>query len=101
MAKLCSWRATRIDLIGDEPVDHLVKLSGSEKDWLERPPTPPRPSLRPRCPPDLWDEEPSACGATVGRAREESPPPRKKGFFLSDHFGLLAEFVECTESSSL
>lgn len=97
MAKIRGWRATQIDLIGDKPVDHLVQLSAHEQAWLERPPTPPRPSLRPRDS-DLWcvgeaDGE-LAQDVLVQRARVESPPPRKKGLFLSDHFGLLADFVK-------
>merc|ERR1712032_131478 len=89
MVKLHDWSAASIDLIGDKPLDHLVELSAREQDWLERPPTPPRPSGRPRVDPSLAFASFDEAFAPSQRGREESPPARKKCFFVSDHFGLL------------
>jgi len=114
MAKLRIWRATHIELIGHEPLDHLVELSDQEQAWLERPPTPTRPLPRRRDPDlacevgdkfalDLTGRTPDsqACGmrfdrTTMPTARAESPLRSKKGLFLSDHFGLLTEFAMCS-----
>lgn len=106
LARLQTWSATSIELVGDTPVDHLVELSAVEIDWLERPPTPPRPAPGMRKCPDFgfggFDLEPSTtCDAELSPpassadASAETPSPRKKTrLFLSDHFGLLVSFEE-------
>eukprot|EP00439_Symbiodinium_sp_Y106_P069543 s510_g11.t6 len=43
MVKLEAWTTEQIRLVGDEPLNHLVKLTPMEEDWLLRPPTPKRP----------------------------------------------------------
>jgi len=120
MTRLTSWRATAIDMFGQEPVDHLVQLTPWEQEYAERPPTPPRPQPRPLAPPafaaDAWgplgDWSPRNGGSTgceqtplqpstsceqtplqPSTLREQTPPRARSKFFLSDHFGLIAELV--------
>eukprot|EP00418_Pyrodinium_bahamense_P093191 CAMPEP_0179026728 /NCGR_PEP_ID=MMETSP0796-20121207/8667_1 /TAXON_ID=73915 /ORGANISM="Pyrodinium bahamense, Strain pbaha01" /LENGTH=339 /DNA_ID=CAMNT_0020722823 /DNA_START=16 /DNA_END=1035 /DNA_ORIENTATION=- len=119
MAQLSSWRPSSIELMGHEPVDHLVQLTEREQEILKRPPTPPRPQPQPRAP--LWEEfdiEKRPLGqlppATVAESQPsegstgvpappgpvgdfESPrtPRKERGrLFLSDHFGVLVSLTQ-------
>eukprot|EP00927_Polykrikos_kofoidii_P052324 TRINITY_DN46105_c0_g1_i1.p1 TRINITY_DN46105_c0_g1~~TRINITY_DN46105_c0_g1_i1.p1 ORF type:complete len:351 (-),score=36.91 TRINITY_DN46105_c0_g1_i1:22-1035(-) len=110
LAQLVEWQPSAIELFGREPVDHLVELTAREQDLLNRPPTPPRPSLRPCMP--IWGDgvddmslesmttvtpaSPPQSGEPRESAVAETPPgtPRtptkaRGKLFLSDHFGLL------------
>jgi len=97
IARLQNWNATGIERVGHEPVDP-GGLSSQEEQQLQRPPTPPRPSLKPRSPWAQEPEEPAARGEPAGvPARGEETPPRRRGrLFLSDHFGLLATLAPRT-----
>lgn len=98
ITRLRSWDATGIERVGHEPVDPGV-LSPMELQELERPPTPPRPSLKPRSGP--W-EAAEVRAPELGPARGEDTPPRKRGrLFLSDHFGLLATLAPRTCAAAL
>lgn len=127
MARVVAWLPIAIELFGHEAVDHFVDISPKEQQQLDRPPTPPRPSVRPRVP--IWDDvdDPPAfdlacctgagaaspgadeavttprLAALAPRAFDEAPPetPPRAGrrLFLSDHFGLLVSLVESRVAS--
>ena len=81
MVKLGAWRPTQIQLVGNEPLEHLVTLSPLEADWLQRPPTPKRPQPGCRRVVDF--------GLEATSSPEESTTTGLGHLFLSDHFGLL------------
>merc|ERR1712039_286433 len=112
VARLQSWKASSIQLIGDTAVNDLVQLSEREKQEMMRPSTPPRPiaTYRKQSPwrEDEFQLEPNGFAATGERCQRansspqrandasmETPgtPTKKTGqLFLSDHFGLFATF---------
>lgn len=98
LARLSSCRAGAIEMVGHTPVDDLVDLSEKERAWVAQPPTPPRPQARVcRLDEPSWDLDPAGAARAepvAARGRSETPPRRKQGLFLSDHFGLLAR-LEC------
>lgn len=88
-------------MFGHEPVDHLRQLTTWEQEYANRPPTPPRPQLRPSLNQPVWGfdsmegpreedlpEVPES--GDVGDGRAQTPPRVNSKFFLSDHFGLVA-----------
>ena len=92
MVKLEAWTTEQIRLVGDEPLNHLVKLTPMEEDWLLRPPTPKRP--QPGCRKSI-DFELDATSTT-----EETSCSLGR-LFLSDHFGLLTTLQPKADSKTL
>lgn len=102
MARLMNWQAESIAIFGNGPVDEFRQLSAWEREHAERPPTPPRPQLRPRRSPTFELDEPSSDEIqSLGKQSGMRTPPRARSrFFLSDHFGLIATLAPIMDASA-
>lgn len=100
MSRAVAWKVDAIERVGHEQLH--IELSEREQREMARPPTPGRPSSKPRPDPFQFVEalpvetpqRQDDCPAERHDVlRHETPPRKGTELFLSDHFGLIASFI--------